>query len=64
MEVKFQRPGESHQHAVERATPGQRKQIAWINRSGGIAGVVTSADEAMDLIRRAYIKHEQREKEQ
>jgi hypothetical protein len=58
MEVKFQRPGESATHARERATPGQRAQIQKINDSGGIAAVVISKEEALDLIRRAFVKHE------
>lgn len=51
-EVKFVRPGETHEHALSRATPGQRVQIARINTSGGQAGVVTSVQEALDLIDR------------
>lgn len=50
VELKFQRPGESRAHAVERATPQQRAQIGRINRAGGVAGVVTTPKEALDLI--------------
>lgn len=60
MEAKFIRPGESHEHAVERATPGQRVQITRINASGGVAGVVTSSEEALALIRAGKAKHEAR----
>lgn len=51
-EVKHPRPGESDQHARERATPGQRVQIQRINRAGGMAGVVITVEEAMELIER------------
>lgn len=60
-EVKHIKPGESVQHARERATQGQRVQIARINRAGGIAGVVTSPEEALDLIERG-LKHRLGEK--
>jgi len=65
MEIKHQKPGESVEHARSRATPQQRKQIRLINNAGGVAGVVTSVAEAIDMIRRAYVKHEalMREKE-
>lgn len=56
VEVKFVRPGESPEHARERATPGQRVQIARINAAGGIAGVATSAEEALDIIERGLRK--------
>lgn len=63
MEIKFIRPGETKEHALSRTTVGQRFQIMKINLSGGIAGVVTSKEEALDLIARAFVKHSQREKE-
>ena len=56
-EVKFQRPGESRDGAASRATPGQRLQIRNILASGGMAGVVTSADEALQLIERGLRHH-------
>lgn len=56
IEVKWARPGESHQHALSRATPQQRQQIQLIMRAGGMAGVVASVDEALDLCRRAFEK--------
>lgn len=52
-EVKAQRPGESREHAIERATPGQRSQIRRIREAGGTAGVVLSPDDALALIRQA-----------
>lgn len=52
VEVKFPHPGESDQHARERATPGQRVQIGRINTAGGMAGVVISVEEALALIER------------
>jgi hypothetical protein len=57
MELKQPKPGESVEHARSRATPQQRNQIRKINESGGIAGVVTSVEEALDLIHRAKVKH-------
>lgn len=53
MEVKLPRPGESHKHAVLRATPQQRNQVRLINTAGGTAAVVTSVEEAIDLLDRA-----------
>lgn len=58
MEIKFPKPGESMEAARARATPQQRNQIRLINNAGGMAGVVTSVDEAMDLIHRAFVKSE------
>lgn len=60
IEVKFQRPHESKEAARGRATPGQRRQIARINRAGGAAGVALNAEEALDIIRRAFEKQERR----
>lgn len=66
MEVKFPRPGESVEHARARATSQQRQQIRLINNAGGMAGVVTSVAEAVDLVHRAFRKRDTllREKEQ
>lgn len=58
IEIKFPRPGESVEHARARATSQQRRQIRLINDAGGMAGVVTSVQEALDLIRRAFLKHQ------
>jgi hypothetical protein len=58
LEAKFQRPGESADHARARATPQQRVEILKINRAGGIAAVVLSVDEALDLISRGMVKRE------
>lgn len=55
-EAKDQKPGESEEHARERATPLQRIQIAQINAAGGIAGVVLTPEEALDLIERGFRK--------
>lgn len=55
-EVKFQRPGESADHARGRATPGQRIQIARINSAGGIAAVVLSPAETLALIERGLTR--------
>lgn len=59
IEVKFQRPGESWQHAVSRATPGQIRQIHRLRRAGATADVVTSIDEALALIDRRMKPKEQ-----
>lgn len=55
-EVKHQKPGESEQHARERATPMQRAQIQKINAAGGMAGVVLNLEETLGLISRALGK--------
>lgn len=55
-EVKHQKPGESETHSRHRATEIQRAQIQAINRSGGMAGVVISVEETLDLIDRAFVK--------
>jgi hypothetical protein len=49
-EVKHQKPGESEAHARDRATPGQRIQIYKILQAGGIAGVVLTPEETLQLI--------------
>lgn len=59
MEVKDPKPGESLQHARERATPNQRKQIRDINAAGGMAGVVISVEEALDMVETAFRKRSQ-----
>jgi hypothetical protein len=51
LEVKFQRPGESAEHAVGRTTQQQLVQIERINRSGGAAATVISVDEAVAVIK-------------
>jgi hypothetical protein len=53
LEVKFIHPGESRQHALDRVTVRQQVQINRIHVAGGTAGVVTSAEEALALVRRA-----------
>lgn len=52
-EVKHQKPGESEEHALGRATPVQLAQIDVLRRSGAVAGVVLSAEETLALIDRA-----------
>jgi hypothetical protein len=59
LEVKFIHAGESHDHAISRASPGQRRQISDINKAGGVAAVVTSVDEALTQIIRAYDNNQQ-----
>lgn len=49
-EVKFQRPGESQKHALDRATPGQRVQISRLRNAGATADVITSVQEAVATI--------------
>lgn len=57
-EAKFPHAGESVEHARSRATALQRNQIALINAAGGIAAVVVSPEETLDLIRRGFEKQE------
>ena len=49
-EVKHQKPGETAQQAVDRATPGQRHEIAAQRRAGARAAVVLSPQDALDVI--------------
>lgn len=51
LEVKFQRPGESDAAARGRATQQQQHHIKKINKAGGKAAVVLSAEEALRVIR-------------
>ena len=50
LEVKFQRPGESAEHARERATVGQQVQIRKLTGAGAVARVVISVDEAIAAV--------------
>lgn len=59
MELKLRHPGESLDHARERATALQRKQIKEINEAGGMADVVTSVAEGIALIGRALTSQRQ-----
>lgn len=52
-EVKHQKPGESVEHARGRATPIQLNQIEKIRAAGGVAGVVLSPEETLELIGQA-----------
>ena len=49
-EVKHQKPGESREHALSRATPVQLAQLEVLRRAGATAGVVLSAEETLELI--------------
>jgi hypothetical protein len=60
-EAKHQKPGESAEHARGRATAIQRVQIAAINRAGGIAAVVLTPDETLELIERGFEKRRTKE---
>jgi hypothetical protein len=60
IEVKYQRPGESHEHALDRATALQKIQIAELRAAGATAGVVTTAAEALDMIRERLSAWEER----
>lgn len=53
LEVKAQRLGESEEHARNRATPTQLATIAAIRRAGGVAGVVLTVEESIELVQTA-----------
>lgn len=53
LEVKFQRPGESVEHALSRVTPRQWQQIREINEAGGYAAAVLNPAGALAAIREA-----------
>jgi len=55
-EAKHQKPGESEEHARGRATPVQRNMIHLINRAGGMAGVVLTPEETLELIARGLTR--------
>lgn len=50
IEVKFQRPGESFEHAMGRVSSRQWVQIWKIRQAGGTAGWACSVEMAMELI--------------
>lgn len=52
LEVKHQKPGESLAHALSRASPAQLLQIRLIEEAGGYAGVVTTVEDALEIIER------------
>lgn len=58
LEVKFQRPGESLKRALGRATELQLHQIKLIQEAGGVAGVVASVEQALQLIHDSRVKNE------
>lgn len=49
-EVKHPKPGESREHAIGRATPGQMFQLRRIRAAGGAGAVVTNVEEALELV--------------
>lgn len=57
IEVKHQKPGESHQHALGRVTEVQHRQLERIRTAGGTAGAATSAQEALAIIEEAVNGH-------
>lgn len=59
LEVKHRKPGESHQHAIGRASVQQREQIRRIWKAGGTAEVVLSPDEAAEVVRVALLRSPQ-----
>ena len=52
-EVKCLGPGESRAAARNRVSPQQRQHLRLINEAGGMAGVVMSIDDTLELIERA-----------
>lgn len=52
LEVKCPRPGESEEHARERATLRQRVQIERLRAAGAEAAVVVSVEEAVEVVKR------------
>lgn len=60
LEVKLQRPGESLEHALDRATPGQLHELERIAEAGGAGAVVTSAESALSVIELALRKSSRR----
>lgn len=56
LEVKHQKPGESRQHALGRASVQQHEQIRRIWKAGGTAGVVLDPDEAEQVVRVALLR--------
>lgn len=53
LEVKFQRPGESREHALGRVSDLQWNEITKMRRAGCAADVVLTAEEALAVIREA-----------
>lgn len=53
LEVKYQRPGESLQHALGRATRLQEYQLRAIREAGGVARVVTTVEDALSAVETA-----------
>jgi hypothetical protein len=59
-EVKHQKPGESLAHVMDRVSPTQWIEIHRIHSAGGTAEVITSASEAITIMRN-YHGHQSRE---
>lgn len=57
LEVKVRRGNENYARAYARVTPAQRAALDRIKRSGAVAGMVTSPEEALELIGAALAKH-------
>lgn len=55
LEVKAVRAGETQQSAVRRATEAQRLTLKKIATCGGVGAVVTSVDQAVEVVRRALV---------
>lgn len=49
-EVKHQKPGESREHALGRASGPQLRQIGLLRKAGAVADVVLSSEETLALI--------------
>lgn len=56
-EVKHQKPGESHAHAMNRVSQAQWGQLASIRKAGGTGEVILSAAEAVAIIIEEEKKH-------
>lgn len=56
IEVKYQRPGESVEHALSRVSAQQEFQMEAIRRAGGVAGAVTSVEAALELVEQSLSK--------
>lgn len=55
-EVKFQKPGESREHALGRASEVQLRQIKKLRQAGAVAAVVLSLEEVLELIEEALAR--------
>lgn len=55
LEVKCQQPGETREHARGRATVRQRVELAALERAGGRGAVVTSVEEALEVLAQTQV---------